>query len=234
MSRSSLADAAYVELRTAIVSGRLAPRTTVVETELADMLGVSRTPVREALLRLELEGYLVRDGSGRLLVHGHTRKEIIDLFLVRETLEGHAARLAASRIADAELEELDRLLVEDVEAFQHHRIDQLATLNDRIHGLILEGSRNRTLRDLVANLRQRVHGLTLFAVGGGADQQRFVEEHVEMGRLLREGDGDRLEALMRKHARQARDMLLDGLGDHDDSSEGDQARAGSSSPRVTP
>jgi DNA-binding GntR family transcriptional regulator len=214
VSRSSLAEAAYVELRTAIVGRRLAPRTPVIETEFAEMLGVSRTPVREALLRLELEGYLVRDGSGRLLVHGYSSKEITDLFLVREALEGHAALLAASRISDAELDELDRLYAEDIEAFQHHRIDQLAALNDRIHGIILEGSRNRTLRDLVADLRQRIHGLTLFAVGGGADQQRFVEEHGEMTRLLRVGDGERLEALMRRHVRQARDVLLEGLGEN--------------------
>lgn len=221
MNRSSLADAAYAELRSAIVGGRLSPGAAVVETELAQMLGVSRTPVREALLRLELEGYLVRQAGGRLVVHAYTRKEILDMFLVRETLEGHAARMAASRISDAELEELEGILDEDVEAFRHHRIDQLAVLNDRIHGLIIEASRNRTLRELVGDLRERGHGLALFAVGGGQDQHRFVEEHTAMGRLLREGDGESLEALMRAHVRHARDMLLDGLdGERDEGIEG--------------
>ena len=211
MSRASLADRAYEELRSAIVGGRLVPGTLVVETDLAEMLGVSRTPVREALLRLELEGYLVQQQGGRLAVHWHTRKSLDDLFLVRETLEGYAAQLAAARISDRELGQFDNLIEADLDAFRHRRIDQLATLNEQIHGLILEASRNRTLRDLVASLRERIHGLALFAVGRGEDQHRFVQDHTEMARLLREGDGVAAAALMRHHIRSAEEVLLQGL-----------------------
>jgi DNA-binding GntR family transcriptional regulator len=211
MSRASLAERAYEELRSAIVSGRLVPGTLVVETDLAEMLGVSRTPVREALLRLELEGYLVQQQGGRLAVHWHTRESLDDLYLVRTTLEAYAAQLAASRISDHELEEFDRLIEMDLEAFRHHRIDRLAALNEQIHGLILEASRNRTLRDLVADLRKRIHGLALFAVGRGEDQHRFVQDHTEMARLLREGDGAGAANLMRHHIRSAEEVLLQGL-----------------------
>ncbi len=215
MNRASLADGAYEELRSAIVKGRLVPGTLVVETDLAQMLGVSRTPVREALLRLELEGYLVRQPGGRLVVHWHTRKSLDDLYLVRELLEGYAARVAASRISDGELDHLDALLEADVDAYRHHRIEQLASLNEQIHGLFLEASRNRTLVDLVAELRERIHGLALFVVGRGEDQQRFVQEHEELARLLREGDGEGAEALIRAHIRSAEDVLLQGLDTSD-------------------
>jgi DNA-binding GntR family transcriptional regulator len=211
MNRASLADRAYEELRSAIVGGRLVPGTLVVETDLAEMLGVSRTPVREALLRLELEGYLMQQQGGRLAFHWHTRKSLDELYLVRETLEGYAAQLAAARISDRELEEFENLIEADLDAFRHHRIDQLAALNEQIHGLILEASRNRTLRDLVADLRERIHGLALFAVGRGEDQHRFVQDHTEMGRLLREGDGAGAAALMRHHIRSAEEVLLQGL-----------------------
>jgi DNA-binding GntR family transcriptional regulator len=215
VNRTSLAEGAYEELRSAIVRGRLVPGTLVVETDLAQMLGVSRTPVREALLRLELEGYLVRHPGGRLVVHWHTRKSLDDLYLVRELLEGYAARLAASRISDRELDHMDELLEADVEAYRHHRIEQLASLNEQIHGLFLEASRNRTLKDLVAELRERIHGLALFVVGRGEDQQRFVQEHAELARLLREGDADGAEALIRHHIRSAEDVLLKGLDTSD-------------------
>jgi DNA-binding GntR family transcriptional regulator len=215
MSRSSLADAAYAELRAAILAGRLTPGATIVETEIASLLHVSRTPVREALRRLELEGYLEREPGGRLSVHSYTDREIRDLFLVRGLLEGYAARLAATRISDAELDELERLLERDMHALRDHRIDQLATLNDQFHRLILEASRNRTLRDLVANLRERIHGLGAFAIGAGEDQHRFVEEHARMVRLLREGDAEAVEDLAREHVHKARDLLLEGLeSDH--------------------
>lgn len=211
MNRTSLADGAYEELRSAIVGGRLTPGTLVVETDLAQMLGVSRTPVREALLRLELEGYVVRQPGGRLVVHWHTKKRLDDLYLVRELLEGYAARLAASRISDRELDHMDALLDADVDAYRHHRIEQLASLNEEIHGLFLEASRNRTLKDLVAELRERIHGLALFVVGRGEDQQRFVQDHAELARLLREGDGEGAEMLIRRHIRSAEDVLLEGL-----------------------
>jgi DNA-binding GntR family transcriptional regulator len=211
MSRSSLADAAYAELRSAILAGKLAPGTTIVETDVASLLGVSRTPVREALRRLELEGYLERQPGGRLSVHSYTDREIKDLFLVRGLLEGYAARLAATRISDAELDELERLLDRDIQAVRDEEIDELAALNDQIHGLILEASRNRTLRDLVANLRERIHGLGAFAIGAGEDQRRFVEEHARMVRLLRDGDVDQVEELAREHVHKARDVLLEGM-----------------------
>jgi DNA-binding GntR family transcriptional regulator len=211
VNRTSLADGAYEELRSAIVGGRLTPGTLVVETDLAQMLGVSRTPVREALLRLELEGYLVRQPGGRLVVHWHTKKCLDDLYLVRELLEGYAARLAASRISDQELDQMDALLEADVDAYRHHRIEQLAQLNEQIHGLFLEASRNRTLKDLVAELRERIHGLALFVVGRGEDQQRFVQDHAELAQLLREGDGEGAEVLIRRHIRSAEDVLLEGL-----------------------
>jgi DNA-binding GntR family transcriptional regulator len=211
MSRSSLADAAYAELRSAILAGDLAPGTTIVETDVASLLDVSRTPVREALRRLELEGYLEREPGGRLNVHSYTDREIRDLFLVRGLLEGYAARLAATRISDGELDELERLLERDMDALRDHEIDELAALNDQIHGVVLEASRNRTLRDLVANLRERIHGLGAFAIGAGEDQQRFVEEHARMVGLLREGDAEAVEDLAREHVHKARDVLLEGL-----------------------
>jgi DNA-binding GntR family transcriptional regulator len=211
VNRTSLADRAYEELRSAIVAGRLEQGSLVVETDLAEMLGVSRTPVREALLRLELEGLLVREPGGRLKIHWHSRKSLDDLYQVRELLEGYAARLAASRISDRELDRLDELIEADVGAYRQHRIDELASLNEQIHGLFLEASRNRTLKGLVAELRERIHGLALFVVGRGEDQQRFLGDHADLARLLREGDGDGAEALIRRHIRSAEDILLEGL-----------------------
>jgi DNA-binding GntR family transcriptional regulator len=208
----SLGEQAYEELRSAIVTQRLPSGTPLVEADVTTSLGVSRTPVREALRRLELEGYLERDDSSRLFVRRMTVEQLDEAFVVRELLEAFATRLAAERIADAELERLDILLAADVSALEAGDVEELARLNEQIHGVVLEASRNRTLSQVLRALRGRVFGLTAFAVGSRDDQEAFVEEHRTLVRLLADGDGEAAELLIRSHLRRAHDVLAAGLG----------------------
>jgi DNA-binding GntR family transcriptional regulator len=208
---SSLAQGAYERVRTAVAQGELEPGEPVLEVELAVRLRMSRTPVREALLRLELEGYVERDDQSRLVVHPLTRREVAETFMVRQMLEAHAIGLAASRISDEELARLDELVDADRRALGRRRVDVLASLNDEFHNVILVASRNRTLTDLVRNLRGRIYGLNAFVVGSPEDQRRFVEEHATMVQLLREGDDEAAVGLLQAHLTHARDLLLAGL-----------------------
>lgn len=211
MPRASLADEAYAEVHAAIVEGRLQAGTAVTEGEFAEMLGMSRTPVRQVLTRLELEGYLERDPRGRLLVHALMPDELEEMFLVRALLEGFGARLAAERISEPELERLEELLAIDLEAGRRNRVDELATINAEFHGLIMRASRNRALVEVADDLAQRVFGLNAFAVGTPTDVRQFVDEHALMVRLLRGGEAKALEALVHKHLSTARDLLVKGL-----------------------
>jgi DNA-binding GntR family transcriptional regulator len=211
----SLAERAYHELRAAIIGGRIAPGDAVLEVEVGAMLRMSRTPVREALLHLELEGYLVRDDASRLVVHRLSAREVAEMFVVRELLEGEAVRLAASRISDEELARLGELIEADRRALRRRRFDELAGLNDQIHGLIMVASRNQTLTDLLRHLRGRIAGLGAFAVGSLSDQQQFVDEHATLLDLLRDGDEEAAVALLKGHLGRARDVLLEGLGERD-------------------
>ncbi len=208
MQRSSLAIDAYHEVRRAILDGRLDHDRRLGEVEVATMLGVSRTPVRQALRQLELEGYVRRDEGGRLSVQRLTAKELREVFFVRELLEGYGARVAALRISEEELGRLGQLLAADREADRRGRIDALATLNDQIHGVILVASRNRVLVDLTRYLRERVPSLKAFAVGSDSDRRRFVEEHAALVELLQAGEANEAEALVRRHLRSACDLLV--------------------------
>jgi DNA-binding GntR family transcriptional regulator len=211
VSPESLAQRAYRELRNAIIDGRIAPGETVLEAEVGTMLRMSRTPVREALRHLELEGYIVRDAASRLVVNRPTPTDVTEIFVVRELLEGDAVRLAASRISDDELARLEELIAADRRALRRRRFDELASLNDEIHSVIMAASRNRTLSELLGNLRGRVLGLNAFAVGTDDDQRQFVDEHAAIVELLRDGDGDAAVALLHGHLGRARDVLLRGL-----------------------
>jgi DNA-binding GntR family transcriptional regulator len=209
-SRSATrASAAYDALRSSIVAGQTTGPGPLVERELARSMGVSRTPIREALRRLELEGFIRRDELDRLVVHRPSSQELNDNFLVREVLEAFAAGLAAERISDEELDRLDALIASDFEAAAHNRIDELAALNDELHELILIASRNRILVGITRELRDK--SMNLFAVGGKERQKRFVNDHAAIGRHLRAGSRGEVVAVMRQHLHAARDLLLEAL-----------------------
>jgi DNA-binding GntR family transcriptional regulator len=210
-SNSSLAQSAYERLRAAVVHGDIEAGEAIVEIDLAGLLQMSRTPVREALRRLELEGYLERDDALRLVVHPFTHREIDEMFMVRQRLEGHAARLAATRISEDELARLEELVEADRRAVRRRRVDELARINDEIHNVIMTASRNRTLSELLRSLRGRIYGLNAFVVGSAADQQRFVDDHAAIVRCLGRGDEDGAARLVHEHLGRARDLLLDGL-----------------------
>lgn len=219
-ARPALADQAYAAIRDAILDRRFVPGVTLVENELATMLGVSRTPVREALSRLQLEGFVSRDeATGSLRVVRLTLAQIRDLFGIRILLERQAARLAAERISDTEIADLEALVERDRAALRRGDVTELATINQEFHDVILVAGRNRMLFELLQRLRTRLTGLMAFAVGTRDDRRRFVDEHAEMTRLLREGDANRVDALVQHHLEIARDLLLVGM-QHPDKEQG--------------
>lgn len=213
MREDLLTERVYKELRLAIVEGRMGPNQHLSQRELSAQLVVSRTPVREALRRLELEGYVQRTGAGRLLVHALSTQEVTNLFFVRELLEGYSAWLAAFRISDAELRALERLGREDEQALRRRSLEDLVVINEQIHATILGASRNRTLQQLLRDLDARIYGMTMFAVGLVEDQRAFVDEHLELIRHLRHGDPNAAQELVRRHVRRGLDLLLAGLAE---------------------
>jgi len=210
VSRVSVADAAYADLRSAIATGRIAAGTVLSESRIAADLDISRTPVRQALRRLDLEGHIERDERGRPIVHALTDRELAEIFTVRELLEGFGARLAATRISAAELGELGAIVELDWVAHRRGDVEELARLNKEFHGLIMAASRNRALVEIVDELHWRVFGLSVFAVGTKADSEHFVSEHARMLDLLRDGDAGAVESLVHGHLRAARRVLGDG------------------------
>lgn len=211
VQRSLLSHTAYDRLRIAILTGALDSRRPLRESELAKTLAVSRTPVREALRRLEVEGLVHRNGSGRLFVKRLDRAALKDVFSIRELLETYAVSLAVERISNEELDQLDALVAADLEALQRDDIGDLIVLNQRIHDLLLIVSRNRALVDISREVRERVPALQIFAVGSPNDRARFVSDHVQLSHLLRAGNREAAVELARRHVRYARDLFIAGL-----------------------
>ncbi|HKC75367.1 MAG TPA: GntR family transcriptional regulator, partial [Chloroflexota bacterium] len=147
MAQSKVAERICDELREMIMDGRLAGGMRVTETMLATRLKVSRTPIREALVQLHIEGLVVRLPHSATIVRQLDEGEVEDAFQLRALLEGYGATRAAEYLTGAQIDELERLC-DDMEAHHSHGPGALAHIlerNDRFHQIIAEASGNRRL-----------------------------------------------------------------------------------------
>ena len=143
-------------LRDAIKSGTLAPGQRLMEIQLAEELGVSRTPVREAIRKLELEGYVVMMPRRGTYVASLSIRDVNDVFEIRTALDSLACALAAERITENELESLQRLLVAIGGHIEAGDMEKIVETDMRFHDLLYQASRNTRLVGIISNLREQL------------------------------------------------------------------------------
>ncbi len=212
----SLADQAYSVLRGWVTSGELAPSESLTERGLATRLGVSPTPVREAISRLLHERLLVRVDGRRLRVAALSLRKLQEMSLIQAALRGVAARLAAESATEEELAEIVRvheasLQPPDPDEATPRLVDSAQSLRHDFHQLIVEASHSPSLIDMIATagafgrpLRERAQQ----AVGADESIRQAVEEHQEIVDALCARDGRRAEALVREHTLWVNDRYL--------------------------
>jgi DNA-binding GntR family transcriptional regulator len=195
------------EVRRLVITGELAPGTRIVEDRLAERLGVSRNPVREALQALAGEGFvdlLPRRGA---VVAQITAEEAEDLFDVRGALEPLAARLAARRADDEGVARLREVLSLARKATDESALDLLASYNTDFHSLVVELSGNDYLGLLVAPMARRVQWV--FRTSAATRAPHSWTEHEELMRAIASGDEEYAEAVARSHVAAARASYRD-------------------------
>ena len=198
---ASLAEQAYASLRTLILDRKISAGSPLQEGRLADDLRISRTPMREALVRLAGEGLLVRRDARSYAVRALGTKEYFDCMRAREIIECEAIVLAVDKITDAQLDELDADL-KMLDAGVHDEIEHWH-FDDRFHQLISSASGNVVLPRLVEELRVNAR---LFRLHSPLHRQRENhEEHGEIISALRARDPERARAAMREHLRSLQD-----------------------------
>ncbi|MDI6894897.1 MAG: GntR family transcriptional regulator [Bacillota bacterium] len=196
---SSRRDEVYRLLRRAIVRGEISVGTRLVASQLADQLGVSRTPLREALQLLEREGFVRRLATGVVEVVGLSRDEIEEVFAIRAALEGLAARYAALRAGPEEVDRMARTLAATERSARKSRFEEVDveglefhTAIQRASGLKFATGHLETMRDHINRYRART-----IATPGRAVE--LVGEHAEILKCIRLRDPDQAEAAMRRH-----------------------------------
>ncbi|MGW5171580.1 GntR family transcriptional regulator [Streptomyces nodosus] len=201
------------EMRRRIIKGDIEPGAPLSELALADEFGVSRTPVREALKQLQTEGLVeIRPRVGTFVTIP-SRREITELFEMKELLEGAAARLLAQRGRVPEIDSLERNLREADEAVERDDRERYAELVHEFHDLLVAGADNTKLqahyRMLMNQLAySRLVNTSLSQPGRATQSDR--EHHVVLELILAK-DGDSAEHVMREHVRASRRALLAGL-----------------------
>jgi DNA-binding GntR family transcriptional regulator len=202
----SRASQVYDQLHNWIRSGRLAPGTRVREEEIARTLAVSRTPVREALSRLQTRG-LLEQSNGGLSVVALTRPQIIELYAMRSMLEGAAARFAAENASSLDVAAISHAASQ----FQRYAGDAVgfAKVNMTFHEAIYDAAHNRYLMRMLADLIDSLALLpsTTFAVDGR--QQAALIEHENIRRAIESRDADAAEGAARDHIHNAMQARLE-------------------------
>jgi len=198
-------------LREAIINGTLKPRERLMEIQLAEELGVSRTPIREALRKLELEGFIVMVPRKGAYVADISFKDIAEVFEIRAALEGLAAGLAAERITEEELEEMERLLVEKADAIARKDMDKLIEVDTKFHEAIYKSSRNTRLAGIINNLREQIQRYRAASLSFPGRMKQSLEEHREIVEAIQSRDVQLARKTAEEHIENAENSIIESI-----------------------
>lgn len=209
----TLGERAYFAIRSAITSGSLKPGERITERDLASKLEVSATPVREALRQLEQEGLVVRTPNREVRVSGMPSASVAEMLLIQAALRGIAARLAAEKMTDEEVGEIQAVLQENQEALATGPPELLLDLADRFHALVDQASRNLTVVKFLDTVMAFDPIDRLETLTDREQAQTRFQEHQQIAVALAARDRDLAEELMRSHVLRAGQLLFRGLPD---------------------
>jgi DNA-binding GntR family transcriptional regulator len=206
--RKSLGEHVFESLKQAIIRGKVSSDERLVESHIAETLGISRTPVREAIHKLEREGLIERQPHGGFTVLGLNRGDIEETFDLRSLLEGHAVRLAAVKHKAEELKSLEKKIDEFQKALDHHKMNLLPAINTEFHDLLYGLSKSPKLINMINGLRDQIYRHREMIL----KERKFAStsnlDHKRMLKLIRKRDAEGAERLVKDHILRGQEMVL--------------------------
>jgi DNA-binding GntR family transcriptional regulator len=195
----SLTERVYQDLRTAIITGNISGGTRLVESNLATEMQVSRTPVREALHKLALEGLLYSIPRAGYIVEEMSDHDVEDLFDVRIKIEQMAARMALDKITPQEIRQLaDNLAKVDL-VLQNEQTQQMAKLDTEFHGIIYKAARSKTLYRICQTLSDHTLKYRIALIDKSEMGYKTRDGHYKIYEAIISGDGDRVDRAIQSH-----------------------------------
>ncbi len=205
---ASLADKVYAELEEDILSGKYERGENLHESALADMLGVSRTPLREAIRRLEQDGLLETIPNKGIFVRGISVDDIIDIYDIRAKIEGLAVERATRKATDEAISELEEIL--DLQEFYTAKgdYDKSMRMDSRFHGYIYKLCDSLPLTDILCNLHNKIQRFRKMSFSSSSRAKNATDEHRQMLEAIKERDTEKASVLATRHTEKAKENLI--------------------------
>ena len=203
-----LREAICESLRNAIKNGKLKPGERLMEVQLAEELGISRTPVREAIRKLEQEGYVIMLPRRGTYVSSVSVHDVQEIFEIRTALEKLSTGLAARRIENDELEQLQKLLTKIEGYIEKRDIDNIVKTDIEFHDLLYHVSRNERLSGIISNLKEQLARFRTLSMSYPGRLEETLEEHREMVEAIASGDVEAAREAAERHMVRAEETLL--------------------------
>lgn len=206
-----LRDVVFKTLRQAILTGELKPGERLMEIHLANRLGVSRTPIREAIRMLELEGLVTMIPRKGAEVSRISKQDISDVLEVRASLDALAVRLCCERITDEEISRLEDAATAFSKAIASGDLTEVARADVDFHDIIVEASQNKRLVQMVNNLAERVYRYRLEYIKDKSSHKNLIKEHREILDFIKAGDARNAEEAIISHVKNQETAIISQL-----------------------
>lgn len=209
-----LREIVFEHLREAIIKGALRPGERLMEMQLAEEMGVSRTPVREAIRKLELEGLVIMVPRRGAYVSDLSIKDVAETYEIRGALEALAAGLAAERINEDELEEIERILVKISESIEKNDIKATIEHDEAFHAILYRASHNDRLVQIINNLREHIQRFRSTSLGTPGRLKAVLFEHRKIAEAISERNAELAQQLAQEHIENAENALMEWIKEH--------------------
>jgi DNA-binding GntR family transcriptional regulator len=207
-NRKSAGEHIFEHLKQAIIRGDIPPGSRMVETRIAETMGVSRTPVREAIHKLEIEGLLTKQPHSGFAVTGLSREDIEECFGIRAVLEGYAARLATMRHTPEQL----KPLIRKNELFRKHLekddLKALPKINTDLHNMIYALSGSPKLTRMINDLKEQILRFREIILKSKSLARASHKDHSDMLAMMQERRAEEAEKLVREHILRGQSAVL--------------------------
>jgi len=202
----------YDMLKEAIISGELEPGERIIELELAEKIGISRTPIREAIRQLESKGYFESIEKGGVRVAKISEKEIKDWSEIKNVLNEFAIKKAVNNITYEQLEELEKVLEDIKDAVEEENESKISLKNERFHEIIFEASNNGLIKSIGKEFQNYSLLLRSYLSHFTTRRENAYIEHKKIFEALKNKDQNEAVKLMREHSKNSKEALLEQLG----------------------